>query len=118
MSTGISGLFDNTKGAKEHQSYRPFYSDYVRHCLRFYSRNLQQPRFKSEADRNNWFACANTLKSYSDTDRDILITVYSGYDTLADNVYETAKKYDINQNIIWDMMKDVERKIAGKRGLL
>ena len=97
---------------------RPFYSEYVRHALRFYTRNLSQSRFKSEVDKNNWFACANILKGYSDRERDILVAVYSGYDTLADNVYETAKKLNINQAIIWDMMKEVERKIARKRGLL
>ena len=97
---------------------RPFYSEYVRHCLRFYSRNLQQPPFKSEVDRNNWFACKTVLKGYLDRDRDILVGVYGERDTLSDNVYQTAKKYDIDQSIIWDMMKDVERKIAKRRGLL
>ena len=97
---------------------RPFYSEYVRHALRFYTRNLQQPRFKSVADKNNWYACANVIKEYSDRDRDILVTVYGGFDTLADNVYEIAKKYSINQSIIWDMMKEVERKIAKRRGLM
>ena len=99
-------------------TYRPFYSDYVRHALRFYSRNLQLSRFKTEADHNNWLACHDVITKYSDRDRDILVTVYSGFDTLADNVYETAKKFNINQNIIWDMMKDVERKIAQARGLI
>lgn len=98
---------------------RPFYSEYVRHCLRFYTRNLDQPRFfKTEVDKNNWFACATVLKGYSGRDRDILVAIYSGYDTLADNVYENAKKCGIDQAIIWDMMKDIERKIARKRGLL
>lgn len=98
---------------------RPFYSEYVRHCLRFYTRNLCPPRFfKSEADKTNWFACASVLKGYSDKDRDILVAVYGGYDTLPDNVYETAKKHNIDQNMIWDMMKDVERKIARRRGLM
>lgn len=97
---------------------RPFYSEYVRHCLRFYTRNLQLSRFKSEVDKNNWFACANVIKGYLDTDQDILVAVYSGYDTLADNVYQTAKKYNIDQSIIWDMMKEVERKIAKRRGLM
>ena len=97
---------------------RPFYSEYVRHALRFYTRNLQQTRFKSEADKNNWYACANTLKGYSDTERDILVEVYSGFDTLSDIVYETARKHHINQSIIWDMMKDVERKVAKRRGLM
>lgn len=97
---------------------RPFYSDYVRHALRFYSRNLSQPHFRSEVDRNNWFACKRVLRDYHDRDKDILVSVYGGFDTLSDNVYETAKKHGINQNIIWDMLKDVEKKIAKQRGLL
>lgn len=97
---------------------RPFYSEYVRHALRFYTRNLSQTHFRSEADKNNWLACASILKGYSDRDRDILVAVYGGYDTLSDNVYEVAKKYGINQAIIWDMMKDVERKISKRRGLM
>ena len=97
---------------------RPFYSEYVRHALRFYTRNLSRPNFKTEVDKNNWQACFNVIKEYSDTDRNIIVLVYGGYDTLSDNVYETAKKYSMNQAIIWDMMKDLERKIARKRGLL
>ncbi len=97
---------------------RPFYSEYVRHCLRFYTRNPQQSFFKSEVDKNNWYACVSALKGYSDEDIAILTMVYGGYDTLADNVYETAKKYNVNQNVIWDLMKEVERKIARRRGLL
>lgn len=97
---------------------RPFYSDYVRHALRFYSRNLLRTSFKSEVDRTNWMACESVIREHSIKERDILVMVYGGYDTLSDNVYETAKKYGINQNIIWDMMKDVEREIARKRGLI
>ena len=97
---------------------KPFYTDYVRHALRFYSRNLSQPRFKKEVDRDNWMACHDVIGGYSARDKDILTYVYGSYDTLADNVYEMSKKYSINQNIIWDMMKEFERKIAEKRGLL
>ena len=98
---------------------RPFYSEYVRHALRFYTRNrLPKPEFKSEADRNNWYACATVLKGCTDRDRDILIEVQSGFDTLSDNVYEVSKKYNIEQAVIWDMMKDIERKIAKRRGLM
>lgn len=97
---------------------RPFYSEYVRHCLRFYTRNRSLPDFKSEADKNNWYACAVVLKGCTDRDRDILIEVYSGFDTLSDNVYETAKKYNIEQAVIWDLMKAIERKIAKRRGLM
>ena len=97
---------------------RPFYADYVRHALRFYSRNLSQPHFKSEVDKNNWFSCERVIRNYSDRDKEIIVSAYGGFDTLTDNVYETSKKYGVNRNIIWDMMKEVERKIARRRGLL
>lgn len=97
---------------------KPFYTDYVRHALRFYSRNLTQPHFKKVVDAENWSACHNAISHYSDRDKDILVYVYGSYDTLADNVYTMAKKYSINQNIIWDMLKEFEHKIAEERGLL
>ena len=97
---------------------KPFYTDYVRHALRFYSRNLIEPPFKKRADKENWLACDSVVKKYSDRDKDILVYVYGSYDTLADNVYAMAKKYSINQNIIWDMMKEFEREIAVARNLI
>lgn len=97
---------------------KPFYSDYIRHAMRFYSRNINETAFKTDADKHNWIACSKAVKGYSDRDKDILVSVYGGYDTLPDNVYEMANKYHINQNIIWDMLKEFERKVAKKRGLL
>ena len=97
---------------------RPFYSEYVRHCMRYYARNTAKPRFNTEVDKNNWHACHRAIEPYSERDKDILIRVYGLFDTLADNVYETAKFYDIDQNIIWDMMKEFERSVARKRGLI
>jgi hypothetical protein len=98
---------------------RTFYTDYVRHALRFYSRNCDtQPLFKTQADKENWLSCHNILKSLTPKDKGLLISVYSGHDTLADEVYNTSKKFNVDQNIIWDLMKDIERKIARKRGLM
>ena len=98
---------------------RPYYSEYVRHCLRFYTRNLVQPTFRNSADENNWMACKHVIGTlYPDVSRNIIIDVYGNYDTLPDNVYEASKKYDIHQNVIWDLLKDVESKVAVKRGLV
>ena len=97
---------------------RPYYSEYVKHALRFYSRNQDKPIFKSEADKNNWMSCDSVFKCYPLDTRKILLTVYSGYDTLPDEVYKASKIWKIDQNWIWDMMKEVERKIAKRRGLL
>lgn len=98
---------------------RTYYTDYVRHALRFYARNHKaQPSFRSEADKSNWLACHSVLGRYNDNERNILISIYSGHDTLADEVYNTCKKYNVEQSGIWDMMKEFERKIAHRRGLI
>lgn len=97
---------------------RTYYTDYVRHALRFYTRNSIKPRFKSDVDKANWVSCQSAFKKYSDKNVEILMSVYSGYDTLGDEVYNASKKYSIDQNKIWDMMKDIERKIAHRRGLI
>lgn len=98
---------------------KTFYSDYVRHALRFYSRNIDKPsKFKSDVDKANWLSCHGAIKNHPQKEQNILISVYSGYDTLPDEVYNTSKKHNIDQSIIWDMMKDVEHKIARNRGLI
>lgn len=98
---------------------KTFFTEYVRHAMRFYSRTTIKPsNFKSEADKSNWLSCHSAMKGYDDTQKAILIEVYGGYDTLADEVYLSAKKHSVNQNIIWDMMKGFEKKVAKNRGLI
>ena len=87
--------------------------------MRFYSRNcIEQPKFKTTADKENWLSCHSIIKDLPTKDRQLLIAVYSGYDTLPDEVYNASLKYNVDQNYIWDMMKVVERKIARKRELI
>ena len=97
---------------------KPYYSDYVRHAIRFYARYLKPDRFKNKVDQSNWYACHNVIKSYTDTEKDILVYVYGAYDTIGDNVYAMANKHHISQNLIWDLMKEFERQVAIERGLL
>lgn len=97
---------------------RPFYSEYVRHCMRFYARNTNKPHFNTEVDKNNWYSCHRAIEHYSDENKNILLLVYGMRDTLSDNVYEVSKTYCIDQNIIWDMLKDFEHSVAKKRGLI
>lgn len=96
---------------------RAFYSDYVNHCMRFYARH-EKPKFHSAADKNNWTACDNALKGFSDTDRNTLLTIYRDGDTLADNIYQLAKAQGVSQDSIWKLVNELERKIAKRRGLL
>lgn len=92
-------------------------TDYAKHAMRFYSRHLDAHYFKNKVAESNWNACNNVIKTYSDRDRSILVYVYGSFDTVGDNVYTMAKKHQINQDIIWDMMREFERKVAIERGL-
>lgn len=96
---------------------KAFYSEYVNHCLRFYARH-SRPIFHSEADKKNWNACESALKSFSDSDRDILLTIYIEGDTIPDNVYQMAKNKGIKQDTIWKLIDELERKVAKRRALL
>lgn len=102
---------------------KPYYSEYVRHCLRFYIKTLDEghgghPVFKSEADKANWSACYQVLKDYSDKDMDIIAEIYRPGDTIADKIYLMAKNMRVHQDKIWSLINTTERKIAKKRGLL
>ena len=94
------------------------YSDYVRCALRFYSRNLENPTFRCLADEKNWNACETVLNKYFSKNKEVLISVYQAYDTIGDNVYESANKYQIPQGNIWTMMKRLEEYVARERGLI
>lgn len=96
---------------------KPFYSDMATHCLRFYARH-RDPRFRSDADKKNWYASENALKSYDDKDRSMLIEVYAEGDAIPDNVHRVAKRYGVKTDTVWSKIHDLERRVAKRRGLI
>ena len=102
---------------------KPFYSEFVRHCLRYYVKTQDEgygghPVFKSDADKANWTACYYVLKDYSPRDMDVIAEIYRPGDTIADKIYLLAKTKQVPQDTIWNLINTTERKIAKKRGLL
>ena len=100
------------------QHTSPIYTQYVRHALRFYSRHLHITDFRTEVDYLNWNACHEAIQEYSIRDKDILVCVYGERDTLGDNVYNVAQRFGTNQDIVWSMMREFERKVAIARKLI
>lgn len=96
---------------------RTFYSDYTQHAMRFYARHIN-PKFRSDADKQNWYACDSALKGFTVTEIDILLTVYREGDTLADNIYKVSVDRNIKQDTIWKLVNELERKIAKRRNLI
>ena len=97
---------------------KPYYSTYVSHCMRFYARFPKTTRFNTDVDKENWLDCYKALNHYTEKEINILMKVYSGRDTFADNIYEVATKYNMNQDTIWEMIGKFEKTVARKRGLI
>ena len=96
---------------------RPYYSDYIRHCMRFYARH-PQPKFCNDIDKQNWNACDRALKEFTEEEQVVLMTVYREGDTIPDNIYKIATELNMNQDFIWRIVNDLERKIAKRRALI
>jgi hypothetical protein len=108
---------------KEVNNLKPYYSEFVRHCLRYYIKTLDEgkgghPIFRTEADKENWSACYNVLKDYSEDNMEIISEIYRPGDTIADKIYLLAKTKGVSQDRFWSLVNVTERKIAKKRGLL
>ena len=102
---------------------KPYYSEFVRHCLRYYVKTLDEgkggcPVFKTDAEKANWAACFYTLKNYSQEDMEIISYIYRPGDTVPDKIYTLAKNNGVPQDSIWSLINTIERKVAKKRGLL
>lgn len=98
--------------------YKPYYSDYVRHMMRFYVRYPDLTRFNTETDRLNHSACKKIIGTYGKINQAILCDIFSSGDTLADSIYQVSLKANINQDKVWALVCDAEKKIAAERGLI
>ena len=96
---------------------RTFYSEYVQHCMRFYVRH-PSPKFKSDADKQNWKACDSALDGFTDKEKELLVAVYTENDTIPDNVYKVSTENNIKQDTVWKLINELERRIAKRRNLV
>lgn len=96
---------------------RTFYSSYIEHCMRFYARH-SNPTFRSDADKQNWKVCEDAIKTFTDNEQDILLGIYRDRDTIADNIHTTSVKLGVNQDMIWKLVNELEKKIAKRRNLI
>lgn len=95
-----------------------FYSPYVNHCVRFYSKFPSASRFKSEADRKNWKAVSSSLMGMSDNEINAILSIYSSNGPIDQNVYKLAKTMGVKKQTVWKIICDFEKKVATNRGLI
>ena len=95
-----------------------YYSEYIAHCLTFYTRYPDLSHFRSETDRENWQACHNIVSSLPEDERVIVVAVYKPADTVRSNVSNAAKNMRMSRETVWKIINEVERRVAEQRGLI
>lgn len=99
------------------------YSDFCCHAMRFYVKSIlnstsAEPHFKTDADKKNWYACRASVKSFSPEDMGVLLALYSMNMPTPDAVSRVAKERKMSQDHLWNIVHELERKIAKRRGLI
>lgn len=96
---------------------RPAYSNFVRHCMRFYARH-PHPVWGSEADIRKWNSCRDALKEFHEQEQKVLIESFRETDDLSDNIYRVSQVHGMDQDRIWRLVYELERKIAKNWGMV
>lgn len=98
-----------------------YYSEYVRHCLRFYVMTLNAGsslEFKTAVDKANWTACHTVVSNLNPYDAEVVKELYGPGDTLPDKIYNLSKVKSTSQDHWWNLVTYLEYKIAQERGLV
>ena len=100
---------------------KQWYSDCVRHILRDYIDTIETgatPKFRTTAERVNWTACHDVMTTLNHENVKLVCEIYRRGDTIADNIYRIATDGRVSQGRFWNLVDDIEYKLAEKRGLI
>lgn len=97
---------------------RKYYSDYVRHCARYYfSKELIPKPLEERVNYNNYISVANVLDRYSVEVFNMLKFIYTS-EMIPRAVDKYASETGFKTEEIWYNIQRFERDVAVERGLL
>lgn len=97
---------------------RKYYSEFVKHCARFYFASSAMPSSLSDrVNYNNYVSVSNVLAKY-DTDTQNIIRQAYTTDYITKTVESIARQRSCNSEQIWYIIQKFEREVAIERGLL
>ena len=98
---------------------KPFYTDYVNHCLRLYCRYPTKCPDASTVGKRNWETVEKVLGEYPAQMREIIIYSYAHMaNDVRTNVQEMSKITNIPTKEIWDAICEASHRIAEVRELI
>lgn len=96
---------------------KQFYTDYVRHCLRYFTR-YELDENADRIEKLNWVCCESALEDFKPKEQDILKYIYRERDTMGDNVYNASKVCGYDQEHLWALCRLLEQRVAELRHLI
>ena len=97
---------------------RKYYSDFVRHCTRFYfSRDLLPNPVTENVNYNNYVAVSNVLDRYQTEVFNMLRFVYTS-ESMPSAVNQYAKDNGCRTEEVWYNIQRYEKEVATERGLI
>lgn len=92
-----------------------FYTDYVGHMLRCYTKHEYDDLRASGASRENWVACDWVIRKLNHIERGVIFSLF-GVDAVGKP--ELAERLGVKESLIDRLLYYVLKEIAKKRGLL
>ncbi len=96
---------------------RPFYADYVNHCLKKYVVNYDKKSVE-DVEIENWTAVDKVYKQLLDKDRELIDEIYGRFGTISENIKEINEEMKVNEKYMWTLVARVTKDIAKERGLI
>lgn len=85
-----------------------FYTSMARHYLRYYCKNPDAPA----QDKDSWCAVKRVLGRLSDCDREILMEVHGGGETVFCAIQRLSRERRTDAKRLWDLVSYVDRAVA------
>lgn len=100
-------------------STKPYYADYVNHCLRFYASYPDKCPNQAPVDKRNWDTVDQVMKEQTEQMREIIIYAYAtSKNDVRTNVQYMSKITNVPVLEIWKNIFDISHRIAEVRELI
>lgn len=97
---------------------RKYYSEFVKHCARFYFSAPAMPNSLSDrVNYNNYVSVSNVLAKYEKDAQNIIRQAYTT-DYITKTVENIAKQRSCTSESVWYIIQKFEKDVAIERGLL
>ena len=96
---------------------KTYYSDCSNYYFRYYIKN-PFPNFENEVMRLKWEACERVYKSFTKFEKEIISYIYLENGSIIENAKSVSIIKGIPMNLIWQLLNNLESRVAIEIGII